>query len=143
MATGADLQAAMVALIRAFGLHHPDRTPCGVAVPVSEAHALSELADRGAMTASELCRVLGLEKSTVSRLVGQLERRGWVVRERCAEDARRSPMELTAEGRRMADQLAAARARRFDALLSRLPEGERAAAVRGVRLLVDAARDTA
>lgn len=37
------LQDQIVGFIRAFGLHQPDRTPCGQPVPVSEAQALHEL----------------------------------------------------------------------------------------------------
>src|SRR5918997_4932986 len=71
------LQRRMMAFVRAFGLHKPDETPCGAPVPVSEAHALAVLDEHGAVPQSRLAQELGLTKSTVSRLVDQLERRGW------------------------------------------------------------------
>jgi hypothetical protein len=36
------LQEQLIALIRVFGLHRPDQTPCGKPVAVAEAHALME-----------------------------------------------------------------------------------------------------
>ncbi|MBD0355905.1 MAG: hypothetical protein ICV57_01860 [Rubrobacter sp.] len=33
----------MIGLVRAFGLHKPDETPCGQPVAVAGAHALMEL----------------------------------------------------------------------------------------------------
>jgi len=43
VATSIELQERMIGLIRAFGLHRPDETPCGQPVAVAEAHALLEL----------------------------------------------------------------------------------------------------
>jgi DNA-binding MarR family transcriptional regulator len=67
------LQEQLVALIRAFGLHRPDQTPCGQPVAVAEAHALMELAQGAPLSQNDLAARLQLEKSTVSRLVGILE----------------------------------------------------------------------
>ena len=59
-----ELAAAMVALVRSFGLHRPDETPCGEPVPVAEAHALMDLAADGPLNHGELASRLRLEKST-------------------------------------------------------------------------------
>lgn len=64
--------------VRNFGLHQPDRTPCGQPLPVSVAYALAEIARDGGLRQVELGRRLKLEKSTVSRLVANLRIRGWV-----------------------------------------------------------------
>src|SRR5690349_22729317 len=89
------LQSRIGAFVRAFGLHQPDRTPCGAPVPASEAHAVGELDRDGPLTAGELAKRLRLEKSTVSRLVAQLTGRGWVRRAERGGDARRVWLELT------------------------------------------------
>ena len=133
------LQNRISAFVRAFGLHQPDRTPCGEVVPVSEAHAIAELANDGALTQTELMCRLRLEKSTVSRLVGQLISRGWVWRGKRPGDARLVWLELTDEGRAAAAQLAAARAARFAALLDNIPSEQRAAVIDALSLLVRAA----
>jgi DNA-binding MarR family transcriptional regulator len=137
------LQAQVAAFVRGFGLHQPDRTPCGQAIPVSEAHALAELDSHGPLPQHELCTRLRLEKSTVSRLVGQLHTRGWLHRGRRPADGRVVWLELTPAGRRAAANLAAARAAKFTALLDAIPPHQRQAVLDGLTILVEAthARD--
>lgn len=132
----------MVALIRAFGLHRPDETPCGKPVPVSEAHALAELARGDGMSQNELAARLRLEKSTVSRLVGQLATRGWVERDRDPADGRALRLRLTARGARVAGEIAEARQRKFAAVLERIPDDERDDVLRALDVLAEAMRAT-
>jgi DNA-binding MarR family transcriptional regulator len=140
---GVDLQSRITAFVRAFGLHQPDRTPCGEPVPVSEAHALSELDRDGPMTQTALAVRLRLEKSTVSRLVRQLVRRGWVRQSKRDGDGRLVWLELTGPGLRAAGELAVARAARFAELLRNIPAGRHAEVVDALALLVDAASRSA
>jgi DNA-binding MarR family transcriptional regulator len=136
-----DLQRRLVAFVRAFGLHKPDETPCGTPVPVSEAHALAVLAGEGGMSQTELGRWLRLGKSTVSRLVDQLEGRGWVRRDAGDGDARRRTVTLTSEGRKVADDIGARRAERMAQLLDRIPERERPSVLAALDVLTRAAQD--
>ena len=124
--------------VRGFGLHQPDRTPCGQPLPVSEAHALTEIAREGRLRQVELARRLRLEKSTVSRLVTNLVTRGWIRRHTADEDGRGVLLELTEAGAAAAHRLAEARQQRLTALLERVPEDERAAVVRALRTLAEA-----
>jgi DNA-binding MarR family transcriptional regulator len=135
------LQQRITAFVRAFGLHQPDRTPCGEAVPVSEAHALVELHRDGPMTQLELAGRLRLEKSSVSRLVGLLCARGWVRRDKRAGDGRLVWLEVTDTGRQTATDLATARAARFRRLLDAIPPAQRPAVIDALSLLIDAAHD--
>ena len=136
------LQDDVVAFVRAFGLHRPGETPCGRPVSVSEAHALMELSNAELITQSELSVRLNLEKSTVSRLVGELVERGWIDRERDPGDGRALRVRLTEKGRRAARELADARRAKFQALLERIPESERADVHRALGVLVEALRDS-
>lgn len=120
------LQDQIVGFIRAFGLHQPDRTPCGQPVPVSEAHALHELGPVEELGQLELGRRLRLQKSTVSRLVANLIAKGWVQRQEDPADGRAARLTLTPAGRTAAADLAAARAQRFSTLLAAMPEADRA-----------------
>lgn len=52
---------------------------------------------RGA-TAADLARDLGHDKGAMTRLVDQLEERGWITRERTVEDRRCINLALTEEG---------------------------------------------
>ncbi|MEV4460624.1 MarR family winged helix-turn-helix transcriptional regulator [Microbispora sp. NPDC049633] len=132
------LQEAVARFVRAFGLHQPDRTPCGQPIPVSEAHALGELARDGALRQNDLAHRLRLEKSTTSRLVTQLIKRGWAERTPTPDDGRGVLVRLTPDGANAAAQLARARADRFSAVLGRVPEHERAAVLRALGVLTEA-----
>jgi len=135
------LQEQMIELVRAFGLHQPDTTPCGQPIPVSEAHALAALAGDVPLTQQELGRQLRLEKSTVSRLVGQLHERGWVARGEDERDGRVVRLALTKQGRQAADELAAARSAKFAGVLTGIPEGQRVAVLSSLAVLVEATRE--
>jgi DNA-binding MarR family transcriptional regulator len=137
----AALQRHLVAFVRAFGLHRSDETPCGTPVPVSEAHALSVLADDGPLHQTDLVHHLALGKSTVSRLVDQVVARGWARRTTSADDARRRLVELTPAGRQAASTLAQARATRIARLLQRIPPADRPAVLGALETLTEAARE--
>jgi len=132
------LQGRIAAFVRAFGLHQPDRTPCGQPVPASEAHAVGELDRDGPMTQTALAGRLRLEKSTVSRLVALLIGRGWVRRTERDGDARLVWLELTPEGSRAAGELASARAARFSELLRNIPDEKRPAVIDALTTLIEA-----
>ena len=135
---GLELQERMVALIRTFGLHRPDETPCGQPVSVAEAHALMELSRGEPLLQKDLASRLRLEKSTVSRLVGVLEGRGWVGRTRSPRDGRAMELRLTEAGRRTATRLAEARREKFARILEAIPEEERAPVLRALGVLEEA-----
>lgn len=128
----------MIALVRAFGLHRPDTTPCGEPVSVAEAHALMELSRAEGLSQNDLAERLQLVKSTISRLVGLLEGRGWVERRRDPRDGRAVQLVLTEQGQQAAAQLAAARQVKFARLLDRIPEQERDAVIHALKTLVEA-----
>jgi DNA-binding MarR family transcriptional regulator len=141
LTTNAALQNQLIAFIRAFGLHRPDQTPCGQPVAVAEAHALMELAREAPLSQNDLVVRLQLEKSTVSRLVSQLEQRGWIERQRNAVDGRVLDLRLTETGRRIAGDLAAARQAKFARLLETIPEEKRAFVLDALQTLVEALRE--
>ena len=77
----------------------------GPHMSLSETFALGELADAGTLSQQELADRLGLEKSTVSRLAANLERREWLVRERDPANRRLYRLRLTARGRDVAKRV--------------------------------------
>lgn len=138
----AELQDAVSRFVRAFGLHQPDQTPCGQPIPVSEAHALGELARDGELRQIELVHRLRLEKSTTSRLVGQLVKRGWAERLPAPGDGRGVLVRLTHQGAQAAQRLANARQARFAGALERIPEAQREAVLNALTLLTEAVDET-
>ena len=132
------LEQTLMAFVRAFGLHQPDQTPCGQPLGVSEAHALAELVKGEGLSQRDLTLRLRLEKSTVSRLVSGLQKRDWVLRQAHPSDGRAYLLVLTEEGRRVADNIAAARRQKFETLLRALPESQRPAVIAALSHLVEA-----
>ena len=137
-----EFQETMVALIRTLGLHQPDRTPCGQPVPVGEAHALLELGREPGLSQNGLASRLRLEKSSVSRIVTALEKRGWVARNRLARDTRIVQVHLTDEGRAASATLAASRQARFERIFAAIPAAERDDVLTSLDTLVQVIRET-
>jgi DNA-binding MarR family transcriptional regulator len=132
------LQEQLTALIRALGLLEPEQTPCGQPLSPSAAHALMELGCGESLSQGDLAARLCLEKSTVSRLVGQLEARGWVERRRAEHDGRVLLVRLTDDGRKTAERIAAARTAFFARLCERIPPGRRGDLIEAMEMLVEA-----
>ena len=93
-----------VGLIHAFGVLRTDATPCGQPMSVSTAHAICELAAHGPLSQTELADRLGLEASSISRLVDQLSQKGWAQRalDPDSNDKRFRLVHLTEPGRQAA-----------------------------------------
>ncbi|WP_218153100.1 MarR family winged helix-turn-helix transcriptional regulator [Tranquillimonas alkanivorans] len=91
---------------------------------------LANLGTFGPLTATEICRRGGIEKTAVSRAVQALEGRGLLKRQRVAGDRRAEQLELTNEGRAAFARLGEA-ARKHDRELrnyigtARMAEAER------------------
>jgi DNA-binding MarR family transcriptional regulator len=130
-----ELLESVVAFVRSFGLHKPDQTPCGQPVAVAEAHALMDLAAFGSMRQGELAARLQLEKSTVSRLVRQMEAHGWIQRNSDRHDGRAVLIRLTRQGRETATELARARQEKFARTLAAIPEDKRSMVVEAISIL--------
>ncbi|MFT7601107.1 MAG: DNA-binding MarR family transcriptional regulator [Acidimicrobiales bacterium] len=130
-----------VGLIHAFGVLRTDATPCGQPMSVSTAHAICELAAHGPLSQTELAGRLGLEASSISRLVDQLSRKGWAQRapDPDSNDKRVRLVHLAAPGRQAAKQVTAARAERFGQLLDAIEESKRPQVLEALHLLKDAA----
>jgi MarR family transcriptional regulator, organic hydroperoxide resistance regulator len=135
----ARLQQEVIGFIRAFGLLSGDRTPCGQPMAPSDAHALTEIVSEVGLTQRELVDRLHLDRSSVSRLVDRLAARGWVERTN-GPDRRTVRVLPTPAGRRVAAEIARARAKRFAALLDAVPADSRDGVLEAIRLLTVAAR---
>lgn len=102
----------------------------------SEARALIELASARGIAQGQLAAMLGLEKSTVSRLAAGLERKGWVRRGRDGENQRFVRLYLTPQGGEVAARVWQALLSRQARILSGLSNDERAGLSAGLRGLV-------
>jgi DNA-binding MarR family transcriptional regulator len=112
-----------------------DRLPLP-SVSSSEARALIELVSARGIAQGELAGLLGLDKSTVSRLAAGLERKGWLRRGRDEENQRYVRLYLTPEGREVASRVWRAWQSRQARILSALSADERAGLAAGLGGLV-------
>jgi MarR family 2-MHQ and catechol resistance regulon transcriptional repressor len=94
----AELYDALEDLLRVYQFRDRDRICC-FDVSVSQCYALEALVRRGGMTLNELAGFLYLDKSTASRVVDALERKGYVARSAHPEDRRSVLLESTPAGR--------------------------------------------
>jgi len=113
----------------------PDGTAPGgaPAVSASEARALTELLAAHGIAQGQLAALLGLEKSTVSRLAAGLESKGWIRRGRDEQNHRFVRLYLTPQGRAVADRLMGAWQSRQARILATLTPEERSALALGLR----------
>lgn len=127
---------------RAAGSPDRDRRPGDLgeapipALSASEARALIELVAARGIAQGQLGTLLGLEKSTVSRLAAGLERKGWVRRGRDEANQRYIRLYLTPEGSQVAAQVWSAWQTRQARILASLTAEERAGLTSGLRGLL-------
>ena len=106
------------------------------AVSASEARALIELVSARGIAQGELAGLLGLDKSTVSRLAAGLERKGWIRRGRDQDNQRYVRLYLTPEGGEVASRVWSAWQSRQTRILDELSADERAGLMAGLGGLV-------
>ena len=94
-----------------------------------------DLAAFGPVRHGELAARLQLEKSTVSRLVRQMEARRWIQRNSDRQDGRAVLIRLTRQGRETATQLAQARQEKFARILAAISEDKRSMVVEAISIL--------
>jgi DNA-binding MarR family transcriptional regulator len=120
------LDLAMGQLFRLRGVLDPGEVAEGLGMSLSETMALRRLR-RGPTSQQALGSYLGLEKSTVSRLVDAMVRKGWVDKATDAANRRHRLLQLTATGQDAAATVGAAVQRRHRGMLAALTGEERRA----------------
>jgi DNA-binding MarR family transcriptional regulator len=133
---GRDGAAGLAAETQPVPIHPDDGGAALPALSASEARALIELIAARGIAQGELGQLLGLEKSTVSRLAAGLERKGWLRRGRDEGNQRYVRLYLTPEGRAIAERVWRAWQSRQARILAELSADERAGLAAGLRGLV-------
>ncbi|EPY4080250.1 bifunctional helix-turn-helix transcriptional regulator/GNAT family N-acetyltransferase [Klebsiella quasipneumoniae] len=98
----------------------------------SAVHTLLEVSVRGTITAAQLVTLLGLEKSSVSRMVARLLAAGELEERPCAEDARSKSLALTAKGHDTVATINAYGTRRVVEALAHLDEAQQRTVASGL-----------
>ncbi len=100
------LYDALSDLVRVYQFRDRDRICC-FDISVTQCYALEALARRGGMTLNDLAAHLYLDKSTASRVVDALERKGYVARTTHPQDRRSVLLEATEAGRALEGKIRA------------------------------------
>ena len=72
---------------------------CCYGISISQSHVLDTLAEEGDLTMQQLARRMFKSVSTMTRVVGQLIRRGYVMRRQDPEDRRVVHVSITPQGK--------------------------------------------
>jgi DNA-binding MarR family transcriptional regulator len=134
------LHELFMELVRVVSAWHGDPAEPAHALSASQGLALHALDTDPPLSQQDLAGRLGLEKSSVSRLVAGLERRGLVERRRDQSNGRLYRLRLTDAGRRMHAELARRFHRHFEHWSGALTAAERRALIGGLSAFIRAAR---
>ncbi|HIC7814660.1 GNAT family N-acetyltransferase [Enterobacter hormaechei] len=88
--------------------------------PPSAVHSMLEIEGHGSMTAAQLVQILGLEKSSVSRMLAKLVEAGELEENPSTEDARTKLVSLTVKGRETVQNINTYADQRVAAALNKL-----------------------
>jgi DNA-binding MarR family transcriptional regulator/GNAT superfamily N-acetyltransferase len=87
---------------------------------LTEVRVLYELAHREHLTASDLCRDLGLDRGYLSRMLQTFEAKGWIATAASPDDRRMVFLSLTSRGRKVFAPLDHRSSREVSSMLARL-----------------------
>ena len=130
------LHGLFMDLVRVAGLLQPDERLPGFAVSLSQAFALHELDTETPLSQQELAERLYLEKSTVSRMLADLERKGLVERDRHPDNRRTYRLRLTDEGRACHQRIGTGYHAKYERWTAAMSPKERAALLVGLPALI-------
>jgi DNA-binding MarR family transcriptional regulator len=110
-------------------------------VTLPQYRALVVLASRGPQRPSELADALAVHPSTITRLCDRLSAKRLVRRTESAVSRREVSIQLTARGRRLVDDVTDRRRAEIADIVGNVPTRERAATLRALHALGDAAAE--
>ncbi|AKU48466.1 bifunctional helix-turn-helix transcriptional regulator/GNAT family N-acetyltransferase [Xanthomonas arboricola] len=97
------VRSASRTMVRELGVMRT--TLAGTGYSPSAVHTLLELGEHSALTATQLVQELGLEKSSVSRMVAKLIQSGELKESQGEEDGRTKQLSLTEQGKRTLEEI--------------------------------------
>jgi MarR family transcriptional regulator, 2-MHQ and catechol-resistance regulon repressor len=137
-----ELQDALAEFIRVYQFRDRDRI-CGYDISPTQCYALDALLRRELVTLNDLAAELCLEKSTASRVVATLERKGYVARTTHPRDGRAVLLTATTAGRRLIERIRGDLIEEKKRLLAEFPEEVRESAAELIQRLTAASRSRA
>jgi DNA-binding MarR family transcriptional regulator len=134
------LHQLVMDLIRVGGLLQPEQVMPGGQITMSQAFGLHELDTDQPLSQRELAERLNLEKSTVSRMVAEMERKGLLARERDPANRRFYRLRLTEAGRTLHAGIATTMHQHFVRAVAAMSAAEQEALLIGLPALIRSMR---
>ena len=134
----AALHAAVADLVRVYQFRDRDRICCHD-ISVTQCYALETLVEHGPLRLNALADRLFLDKSTTSRVVGTLVKKGYVEQGADAQDGRAIALRATRKGRSLCGRITGDLVNQQKQLLQDLDPDVRTGVVRVLRRLAQAA----
>jgi DNA-binding MarR family transcriptional regulator len=113
---------------------------CCYGISISQCHILDTLAEEGDLTMQQLARRMYKSMSTMTRVVGQLIRRGYVKRRQDPEDRRVVHVSITPQGKAIVAAVNRDLIETQKAILRTIPPGQWAGAFKVLEALAHGAR---
>tara|TARA_B110000483_G_scaffold239806_1_gene319089 strand:+ start:2054 stop:2503 length:450 start_codon:yes stop_codon:yes gene_type:complete len=135
----AKVREATRKLVREFDVFRNIRAVLDIGL--SQSHALIEMEKHGSITVGELTKLLGLNKSSISRMLTKLKESGYITQIEQGEDNRVKPFALTPDGVRKLGKIDEHASARVDHALELLDKTERQKVIEGMDLYAKALRD--
>lgn len=132
------LQAAVADLVRVYQFRDRDRICCHD-ISVTQCHALETLVEHGPLRLGDLTQRLFLDKSTTSRVVRTLVKKGYVEQHTDVSDGRATALSATRTGRNLCARITEDLVGQQTELLADLGPDIRTGVVNVIRRLAQAA----
>ncbi len=107
-------------------------------VSLAQCHTILELGEQGRTTIGELAKSMGLDKSTLSRTIDSLVKKGLVDRVPNPSDRRYTLINLTKGGESICKQINSTNDVYFERIFKAIPKGEHDKIIQSFELLVEA-----
>lgn len=122
-----NLRSALQNFSRQFDGNTSIKTPCGVRISPTKAHAIMKVGSSShgvKFSQKDLALSLGLNKSNITRLVQALERDGFFKRSVSEADKRLFLLSLTVKGKNLCKRLEASSQCYIEELLANIPKSK-------------------
>jgi putative acetyltransferase len=132
-----DFRKSARVIVREFGFFRSQYEDTGASH--GETHALIELNRLGRLEVGELGRLLNIDQSGASKMLTNMQKKGWVV-PAAGSDGRKRIFQLTAAGRRVNAAVEKCADRKARLALDELPTAEQHSLAENMKALADALR---
>ena len=104
---------------------------------------LDAVAKRKELPMSDLHEILGVKKSTTTRLINPLIQKGLLKRNKSVHDSRAATLFLTPEGEEIQQKVSLCLADFFQKIICSIPDGKKEEVMEAIQILIAAIKNTA